>query len=167
MTDRPSYWFPAKRYGWGWGLPRVWQGWAVMVVFGMLVLAGCSMGGLPSNSADLGGSSMATETTKVEWLEPWSAVIDDKMRATLEAELIAEVAQGHTLFQRPARAIARRDDQDDVLYAVGTPSELAVVHLSYAARPDRPPLPTTAIFESMAAFIQDRMKLDHDEFAGQ
>jgi hypothetical protein len=24
------YWFPAKRYGWGWGLPVTWQGWAVL-----------------------------------------------------------------------------------------------------------------------------------------
>lgn len=24
-------WFHAKTYGWGWGLPRRWQGWAVMV----------------------------------------------------------------------------------------------------------------------------------------
>lgn len=23
-------WFPAKRYGWGWGLPICWQGWVVM-----------------------------------------------------------------------------------------------------------------------------------------
>jgi len=25
-----SYWFPAKRYGWGWGPPIVWQGWVVL-----------------------------------------------------------------------------------------------------------------------------------------
>jgi hypothetical protein len=25
-----GYWFPAKRYGWGWGLPRRWQGWLVL-----------------------------------------------------------------------------------------------------------------------------------------
>ena len=25
------YWFRAKRYGWGWGLPATWEGW---VVFG-------------------------------------------------------------------------------------------------------------------------------------
>jgi hypothetical protein len=23
-------WFPAKRYGWGWGLPCAWQGWVVL-----------------------------------------------------------------------------------------------------------------------------------------
>jgi hypothetical protein len=26
-------WFPAKRYGWGWGLPATWQGWVVLAVF--------------------------------------------------------------------------------------------------------------------------------------
>ncbi len=27
----PRYWFPAKRYGWGWGFPNTWQGWAFLV----------------------------------------------------------------------------------------------------------------------------------------
>lgn len=26
-----SFWFPAKRFGWGWGPPRRWQGWAVLL----------------------------------------------------------------------------------------------------------------------------------------
>ncbi len=25
-----DFWFPAKRYGWGWGPPTTWQGWAVL-----------------------------------------------------------------------------------------------------------------------------------------
>jgi hypothetical protein len=34
-----KYWFPAKRYGWGWGIPNSWQGWLVMAAFtGLLVL---------------------------------------------------------------------------------------------------------------------------------
>lgn len=37
---KSPYWFPAKRYGWGWGMPTVWQGWVVMVVFLVLLLAG-------------------------------------------------------------------------------------------------------------------------------
>ena len=40
MSDEKIYWFPAKRYGWGWGLPTVWQGWAVMAVFALSVLVG-------------------------------------------------------------------------------------------------------------------------------
>jgi hypothetical protein len=34
------YWFPAKRYGWGWGAPATWQGWAVLGVYVALILAG-------------------------------------------------------------------------------------------------------------------------------
>lgn len=30
MEDRPKFWFPAKRYGWGWGPPATWQGWTVL-----------------------------------------------------------------------------------------------------------------------------------------
>ena len=30
MEDREKYWFPAKRFGWGWGPPSTWQGWAVL-----------------------------------------------------------------------------------------------------------------------------------------
>ena len=36
----PEYWFPAKRYGWGWGLPRTWQGWLVLLAYLTLVVAG-------------------------------------------------------------------------------------------------------------------------------
>ncbi len=27
---KKDFWFPAKRFGWGWGPPITWQGWAVM-----------------------------------------------------------------------------------------------------------------------------------------
>jgi hypothetical protein len=32
-TKGKQIWFPAKRYGWGWGLPCAWQGWVVLVVW--------------------------------------------------------------------------------------------------------------------------------------
>jgi uncharacterized membrane protein HdeD (DUF308 family) len=38
-----KYWFPAKRYGWGWGLPSSWQGWVVFAAFLSLVAAGYFM----------------------------------------------------------------------------------------------------------------------------
>jgi hypothetical protein len=40
MSDDSPYWFPAKRYGWGWGVPSVWQGWVVLVGFVALLAAG-------------------------------------------------------------------------------------------------------------------------------
>ena len=39
MQAERKYWFPAKRYGWGWGIPSSWQGWLVLAVFvGLLVV---------------------------------------------------------------------------------------------------------------------------------
>jgi hypothetical protein len=36
----PAYWFPAKRYGWGWGVPTRWEGWSVLISFVALVALG-------------------------------------------------------------------------------------------------------------------------------
>ncbi len=47
MEREQRYWFPAKRYGWGWGLPVAWQGWMVLAVFAGLLVAGVIM--LPPN----------------------------------------------------------------------------------------------------------------------
>ena len=33
MADDDDIWFPAKRYGWGWGPPVTWQGWVVLIAF--------------------------------------------------------------------------------------------------------------------------------------
>jgi hypothetical protein len=33
IPTTPKYWFRAKRYGWGWGLPIAWQGWAVLITW--------------------------------------------------------------------------------------------------------------------------------------
>ncbi|WP_322051656.1 hypothetical protein [Paraburkholderia bannensis] len=41
MSPDRDYWFPAKRYGWGWGLPTRWQGWLVLV--GYFVLLGATV----------------------------------------------------------------------------------------------------------------------------
>ena len=40
MPAEPRYWFPAKRYGWGWGLPCARQGWVVFAVFFCLLAIG-------------------------------------------------------------------------------------------------------------------------------
>ena len=40
MPDAERYWFPAKRYGWGWGFPTAWQGWVVVIGFVVLLVVG-------------------------------------------------------------------------------------------------------------------------------
>jgi hypothetical protein len=37
--NEKQIWFPAKRYGWGWGPPCAWQGWVVVAGFVVLVSA--------------------------------------------------------------------------------------------------------------------------------
>jgi hypothetical protein len=37
-TITRKYWFPAKRFGWGWGLPTAWQGWVVLAAYFALVI---------------------------------------------------------------------------------------------------------------------------------
>jgi len=37
--EEKKFWFPAKRYGWGWGLPCRWQGWVVLLIYLLLILA--------------------------------------------------------------------------------------------------------------------------------
>ena len=36
-------WFPAKTYGWGWGIPSRWQGWGVFLGFILAMIGGASL----------------------------------------------------------------------------------------------------------------------------
>lgn len=40
LGDQPRYWFPAKRYGWGWGVPTTWEGWLVLAGYVALIGGG-------------------------------------------------------------------------------------------------------------------------------
>lgn len=42
-SEPTQFWFPAKRYGWGWGVPTVWQGWAVLAAFFVLLVLGAAI----------------------------------------------------------------------------------------------------------------------------
>jgi hypothetical protein len=36
------YWFPAKRWGWGWGPPSTWQGWVTLIAWFVVLLGGAA-----------------------------------------------------------------------------------------------------------------------------
>jgi hypothetical protein len=36
---RDKAWFAAKKYGYGWGLPLRWQGWIVLLVYCVVIVA--------------------------------------------------------------------------------------------------------------------------------
>jgi hypothetical protein len=56
-----SYWFPAKRYGWGWGVPLCWQGWAVLAAYlAVIVAAGADLAAKGHMAAFNGAVVIAT-----------------------------------------------------------------------------------------------------------
>jgi hypothetical protein len=40
MNSNKKIWFPAKKYGWGWGPPCSWEGWVVLFIYIILALVG-------------------------------------------------------------------------------------------------------------------------------
>lgn len=104
----------------------------------------------------------------MEWLVPWHSVADDPSQVDgMARELERELSAGHPLFGLPVRTLARRQDCDDVLFAVddGT-GRVAVVHLTWThSPPERPPWPDTAVFPSLAAWAAEGMRADAEGFA--
>lgn len=94
------------------------------------------------------------------WLTPWFA--ESSQQAA--SELAREVRPGHPLWQVPVRVLARRQDSDDVLFAVddGT-GRVAVVHLTYQVEQD-PRWPSVTLFEDFGDFRRRRMQADHEAF---
>ena len=99
----------------------------------------------------------------IQWLDPWRAVSDAEARG-FEDELKQEVGKQHPLFGIKVRAIGRRDDQDDVLFALeGSPPRVAVVHLSWRGKEEKGPRwPHPVIFASLSDWVEKEMKPDHE-----
>ena len=101
-----------------------------------------------------------------EWRDPWVPVAKDHAPA-LEAELSREIPPGHVLCGRRARAIARHVDSDDVLFLLDGGPGVAVVHLTYASRPERTPeWPAATLFTSLEEWVRLCMLRDHADYVG-
>ena len=102
----------------------------------------------------------------MEWLVPWYSVADNLAHAAgLERELSRELSAGHPLFGLSVRALGRRQDRDDVLFAVADGTErAAVVHLTWTSRAEQWPWPEAVVYASLSAWAAEGMRADHDEF---
>jgi len=97
----------------------------------------------------------------MELKEPWYAPSDP---GTLERELAAELSPEHVLAGVKVKVIARRQDQDDVLFELLDGSaRVAVVHLTYAGRGNSQ-WPRATLFENLEAWRSERMLPDSEEF---
>jgi hypothetical protein len=87
--------------------------------------------------------------------KPWGEVGEDATEETaarFDDELRREVQPGHPLHERECIAIAKREATDDVLFDVGA-EEVAVVHLTWAGKPEPPPWPSTELYRSLEHFM--------------
>jgi hypothetical protein len=103
------------------------------------------------------------ESNPVEWLDPWVPAVPG-----MEKELEKEVGPGHVLFGKPCVVVARRIDNDDVLFRVSGPEvKYAVVRLTWAGKADADALiPKTVFFADMETWARERMSKDHEEYLG-
>lgn len=103
----------------------------------------------------------------MDWLNPWGPV-DGNGAAALERELSRELKLSHPLYGKPVRAIGRRDDSDDVLFALGDGStRVAVVHLTWTGSREHPPWPQWETYLSLDDWVQLRMLPDGADAPGR
>jgi hypothetical protein len=96
-----------------------------------------------------------------EWLAPWRPIAGQEA-AGLERVLRGELSPDHALYGRPVRAVARRDDSDDVLFAIedGT-GRVVDVHLTWTeSPPERAPWPIAIFYTSFEVWRRDGMRSD-------
>lgn len=94
-------------------------------------------------------------------LVPWQSVTNDPSQAAgMARELARELSTGHPLYGLPVQTLARRQDCDDVLFAVEDGSgRVAVVHLTWShSPPERPPWPGTVMYPSLEAWVAGGMR---------
>lgn len=102
----------------------------------------------------------------MEWLAPWRPIAGEEATG-LERVLRREVGHNHEVHGLRVRALARRVDCDDVLFAVedGT-GRVVNVHLTWTQDPpERFPCPIATFFSSFDVWRRDGMQSDIDEFA--
>lgn len=99
----------------------------------------------------------------IELLEPWCAIDD---RSGVEQELARELPAGHVLAGKTVRAVARRDDRDDVLFEVAG-MEYAVVHLTWRRQRETDPRwPSTELYATLEDWREQTMLPDHEDYTG-
>jgi hypothetical protein len=100
----------------------------------------------------------AVAVSDVDFREPWSRP-DAEHGQTFESEAYAEVAPGHELQGLALRAVARCQGCDDVVFHASDDT-FAIVHLTWARKPEAPPLPRTA---RLGGFLAVESAMDQHE----
>lgn len=80
-------------------------------------------------------------------------------------ELKRELQGEHDLSTAKARALARREDNDDVLFALENgPAPFAVVHLTWSGKPEANGWPKFTTYQTLARWTVECMQRDHQDY---
>ena len=97
---------------------------------------------------------------KIDFLDPWTEV---EAKGFFEEELARELSNTHPLFGKTVKAIARRIDNDDVLFEIGK-EEMAVVHLTYSGNKEDSIYPRTTIYNHWTEVYEQVIVKDNFDY---
>lgn len=94
----------------------------------------------------------------IHFLKPWNP--DD---TDLTAQLQREINKEHILYGKAVKTVARRQDNDDVLFEVeGAAFKYAMVHLTWAQKTsDNAMYPRTETYKNWQDVYENRIIIDH------
>lgn len=94
----------------------------------------------------------------LHFLKPWHPVDVD-----LNVQLRKEIHKDHILYGKPVKTVARRQDNDDVLFEVSNADfKFALVHLTWAQKSlDNPKYPRTETYKNWQEVYSKRIIIDH------
>lgn len=74
-------------------------------------------------------------------------------------ELQKEISKNHLLYNKKCIPLAKRLDQDDVLFSIPDINKFAVVHLTWGDKEELDPMyPITTVYESVDDFLRLEIK---------
>ena len=104
----------------------------------------------------------------MEWLDPWWSTDDEDadFHDTFVRQLDVEVPPGHPMYGLPTKLMARGEGDDALFGILDGSGRVAVVHLTWTKGQERLPWPVTEIYQSIGAFVSERMIPEHRERIG-
>ncbi|WP_113652765.1 hypothetical protein [Pedobacter namyangjuensis] len=84
----------------------------------------------------------------------------------LNDQLASELSPGHILYGKKVRTLARREDNDDVLFNVmNAEFTFAVVHLTWSENTDEGgKWPIVEIYNNWNQLYENRIQIDHENY---
>jgi hypothetical protein len=101
----------------------------------------------------------------MEWLKPWASTesAEPSYLRTFAEQLAQETSRGHELHGVPVKLIARGSGDDALFEILDKSGRVAEVHLVWQGC-QKPPWPSSAIFENLEEWRVKRMIPEHQEW---